>query len=89
MPHTVKVSSVVLDTRVYQEGALDETVRALLLFFGAHCYSPAFPELIVPAVMQLKLFSKATQVQKNVFHSVYRNPRLEDTDLSTRTTLEL
>ncbi|KAJ1468119.1 Noc2p family-domain-containing protein [Baffinella frigidus] len=63
MPHTVKVSSVVLDTRVYQEGALDETVRALLLFFGAHCYSPAFPELIVPAVMQLKLFSKATQLK--------------------------
>ena len=67
MPHTVKVSSVVLDTRVYQEGALDETVRALLLFFGAHCYSPAFPELIVPAVMQLKLFSKATQVKKMFF----------------------
>ncbi|EKX36874.1 hypothetical protein GUITHDRAFT_78618, partial [Guillardia theta CCMP2712] len=60
----IKVSKTVLSTRLYQEAAFEETLKTLVLFYGSCCYSPSFPELVVPCIMQLRLFAKATQVSR-------------------------
>jgi hypothetical protein len=56
--------SQVLSSRLYQETALEETLKGLLLFLSSCCYSSAFPEIIVQVVMQLRVFAKATQVNR-------------------------
>ena len=52
----------VLATRTYQDASLQASMEALMLFAGASAYNAGFPEMVVPMVMQLKLFAKATQV---------------------------
>ena len=53
-----------LATRTYQDAALANSLDALLLFAGASSYCVGFPELVVPIVMQLKLFARSTQVAR-------------------------
>ena len=60
----MKVNKNVLATRTYQDAALSNSLESLMLFAGASSYCAGFPELVVPIVMQLKLFAKSTQVTK-------------------------
>ena len=56
------MGKAVLATRTYQDASLQASLEALMLFAGASAYNAGFPEMVVPMVMQLKLFAKATQV---------------------------
>ena len=57
-----QVGKAVLATRTYQDASLQASLDALMVFAGASAYNAGFPEMVVPMVMQLKLFAKATQV---------------------------
>ena len=56
-----QVGKAVLATRTYQDASLQASLDALMVFAGASAYNAGFPEMVVPMVMQLKLFAKATQ----------------------------
>lgn len=47
-----------LGTKTYHSGVLDLTIAQLFSFFSSHASSIAFPELVVPAIMQLKRVCK-------------------------------
>lgn len=56
--------SQVLTSRIYQEGAFEETLKGILIFLSSACYSPAFPEVIFQIVTTLRQFAKATTVNR-------------------------
>ena len=70
--HPKQVNKNVLATRTYQDAALANSLDALMLFAGASSYCAGFPELVVPIVMQLKLFARSTQVAR--FRRQVRTP---------------
>ena len=54
----------VLASRLYQEGAFEETLKGILIYLSSACYSPAFPEIIFQVVTTLRQFAKATSVNR-------------------------
>jgi nucleolar complex protein 2 len=54
----------VLASRLYQEGAFEETLKGILIYLSSACYSPAFPEIIFQVVTTLRQFAKATTVNR-------------------------
>ncbi|KAG4099925.1 Noc2-domain-containing protein [Neocallimastix lanati (nom. inval.)] len=65
----IKANKSYLHTRVYQDGLAEETLSLLLHFYAQSSNSIAFPELVIPAQIQLKRFikkSKNIKVNKQV-----------------------
>eukprot|EP00833_Pecoramyces_ruminatium_P001290 jgi/Orpsp1_1/1175322/evm.model.c7180000053405.1 len=65
----IKANKSYLHTRVYQDGLAEETISLLLHFYAQSSNSIAFPELVIPAQIQLKRFikkSKNIKVNKQV-----------------------
>ncbi|GES87199.1 ribosome assembly protein noc2 [Rhizophagus clarus] len=64
-----------LRTSVYQEGICEELTEILLEYYASFCLSIAFPELIIPAVFQIKRFiknSKKFKINKQFQHLVQK-----------------
>ncbi|CAB4377191.1 uncharacterized protein OCT59_006261 [Rhizophagus irregularis] len=64
-----------LHTSVYQEGICEELTEILLEYYASYCLSIAFPELIIPAVFQIKRFikdSKKFKINKQFQHLVQK-----------------
>ncbi|RIA95825.1 Noc2p family-domain-containing protein [Glomus cerebriforme] len=53
-----------LRTTVYQGGICEELTEVLLEYYASFCLSIAFPELIIPAVFQIKRFIKDSKKLK-------------------------
>ena len=51
----LKISKQALGTRVFQDGVISQFFELLLQHYESNSYSVAFPELIVPAVVHLKV----------------------------------
>ena len=49
----IKVSKAVLNTQAFQDVVLDNLVELMVQYFSAHALSIAFPELAVPAAVQV------------------------------------
>jgi len=65
----IKANKSYLHTRIYQDGLAEETLSLLLCFYAQSSNSIAFPELVIPAQIQLKRFikkSKNIKVNKQV-----------------------
>ena len=52
---TLHASKTALVSKTFQEYAFAEAMRLLLQHMSIYSYSPAFPEMIVPIVLQLKV----------------------------------
>jgi nucleolar complex protein 2 len=62
----IRAPNTYLGTRTYYNGLLEEVIHLLYEFFSVHALSIAFPELAVPAIVQLKKISKnGTDFAKN------------------------
>ncbi|KAG9297632.1 hypothetical protein G9A89_011147 [Geosiphon pyriformis] len=62
-----------LGTRIYQDGICEELVDIMLEYYGSFCLSIAFPELAIPAIVQLKRHikkSKNSKFNKQLHHLV-------------------
>ncbi|CAG8458837.1 11287_t:CDS:10 [Funneliformis caledonium] len=57
----LKAPKSYLRTTVYQDGVCEELTELLLEYYASFCLSIAFPELIIPAVFQIKRFIKASK----------------------------
>jgi len=57
----IKANKSYLHTRIYQDGLAEETVSLLLNFYAQSSNSIAFPELVIPAQIQLKRFIKKSR----------------------------
>ncbi|KAJ3287517.1 Nucleolar Complex 2 protein [Borealophlyctis nickersoniae] len=65
----IRAPNPYLGTRAYQIGVAEEAVSLLFDYYGSFALSIAFPELAVPAILQLKRFvkrSKNFQVNKQI-----------------------
>ncbi|KND00855.1 mRNA-binding ribosome synthesis protein NOC2 [Spizellomyces punctatus DAOM BR117] len=65
----IKAPNSYLGTRPYQTGLVEEIVNLLFDFYGAFALSVSFPELAVPAILQLKRYvkkSKNLQINKQL-----------------------
>ncbi|KAJ3010253.1 Nucleolar Complex 2 protein [Thoreauomyces humboldtii] len=65
----IKAPNAYLATRTYQIGLVEEVVSLLFDYYGAFARSISFPELAVPALLQLKRYikrSKNFQVNKQI-----------------------
>ncbi|RIB18694.1 Noc2p family-domain-containing protein [Gigaspora rosea] len=51
---TLKTPKVYLHTKVYQDGICDELVELLFEYYSCYSLSIAFPELAIPAIIQVK-----------------------------------
>ena len=59
--HNIKVNQAYLGTRVYQDGLTEQFIELTAEFFGLYAKNVAFPELITPAVLGLKRFTKKSK----------------------------
>jgi nucleolar complex protein 2 len=50
-----------LQTRVYQDGLIEEAIHLLFDIYSSQVLSISFPELIIPGVIQLKRLSKSSK----------------------------
>lgn len=57
----IRAPKAYLHTKVYQDSICDELVELLVEFYTAHCLSIAFPELAIPAIIQIKRFMKRSK----------------------------
>jgi len=57
----IKANKSYLRTRIYQDGLAEETLSLLLCFYAQSSNSIAFPELVIPAQIQLKRFLKKSK----------------------------
>ncbi|KAJ3043715.1 Nucleolar Complex 2 protein [Rhizophlyctis rosea] len=57
----IKAPNPYLGTRTYQNGVVEEVVNLLFDYYGAFALSIAFPELAVPAILQLKRYAKKSK----------------------------
>ncbi|CAI2162807.1 7296_t:CDS:10 [Funneliformis geosporum] len=57
----LKAPKSYLRTTVYQDGVCEELTELLLEYYASFCLSIAFPELIIPAVSQIKRFIKVSK----------------------------
>ncbi|TPX54102.1 hypothetical protein PhCBS80983_g06059 [Powellomyces hirtus] len=65
----IKAPNQYLGTRTYQVGIVEQVVSLLFDYYGAFALSISFPELAVPALLQLKRYvkrSKNFQVNKQI-----------------------
>lgn len=65
----IKAPNAYLGTRPYQVGLAEEIVNLLFDFYGAFALSISFPELAIPAILQLKRYikrSKNFQINKQL-----------------------
>jgi len=51
----LKISKQALGTRVFQDGVISQFHELLLQHYASNAYSVSFPELVVPAIVQLKV----------------------------------
>ncbi|KAJ3120153.1 Nucleolar Complex 2 protein [Physocladia obscura] len=58
---TLKAPAQILGTRTYQTGIVDELVQLLTEYYDCFALSIAFPELVVPAVVQLRRWVKRSR----------------------------
>ena len=72
--HNIKVNQAYLGTKVYQDGLCEQFIELNSEFFGLYAKSIAFPELITPAVLGLKRFTKKS---KNVKFNKQLNQLIE------------
>ncbi|RLV95433.1 Nucleolar complex protein 2 [Spathaspora sp. JA1] len=56
--HNIKVNQAYLGTRVYQDGLCEQFIELTSEFFGLYSKSIAFPELVTPAILTLRRFTK-------------------------------
>jgi nucleolar complex protein 2 len=55
-----------LGTKAYHQGLVEEVIHLLFEYYACNCKSIGFPELAVPAVVQLKRMMKnSTDFTKN------------------------
>ncbi|CAX40090.1 nucleolar complex protein, putative [Candida dubliniensis CD36] len=59
--HNIKVNQAYLGTRVYQDGLCEQFIELSGEFFGLYTKSIAFPELVTPAVLELRRFVKKSK----------------------------
>ncbi|KAJ3048314.1 Nucleolar Complex 2 protein [Rhizophlyctis rosea] len=57
----IKTANSYLGTRTYQNGVVEEVVNLLFDYYGAFALSIAFPELAIPAILQLKRYAKKSK----------------------------
>ncbi|KAJ3152061.1 Nucleolar Complex 2 protein [Geranomyces variabilis] len=57
----IKAPNQYLGTRTYQVGVVEQVVSLLFEYYGAFALSISFPELAVPAVLQLKRYTKRSK----------------------------
>ncbi|KAJ3135933.1 Nucleolar Complex 2 protein [Geranomyces variabilis] len=57
----IKAPNQYLGTRTYQVGVAEQVVSLLFEYYGAFALSISFPELAVPAVLQLKRYTKRSK----------------------------
>ncbi|CAG8455292.1 10089_t:CDS:10 [Paraglomus occultum] len=57
----LKAPKSYLHTRVYQDGLIEELVRVMGEYYGGQCLSIAFPELAIPAIVQIKRHVKKSK----------------------------
>lgn len=72
--HNIKVNQAYLGTKIYQDGLCEQFIELASEFFGLYAKSIAFPELITPAVLGLKRFTKKS---KNVKFNKQLNQLIE------------
>ncbi|KAJ2999230.1 Nucleolar Complex 2 protein [Globomyces sp. JEL0801] len=54
----IRVPNTYIGTKTYHNGLVDEVVHLLFRYYSAHAFSIAFPELAIPAIIQLKRMVK-------------------------------
>ncbi|KAI9207968.1 Noc2p family-domain-containing protein [Polychytrium aggregatum] len=59
--HSIKAPNNYLGTRVYQNNVVDEVVGLMSDYFASFALSISFPELVVPAIIQIKRFVKKSK----------------------------
>lgn len=64
--YVVRVPTSYLKTRTLADGLSEEVAFALLEYFAAHSKSIAFPEVVLPAMITIKRFVKASSSPKLV-----------------------
>ncbi|CAG8529719.1 4399_t:CDS:10 [Ambispora gerdemannii] len=57
----LKAPKCYLHTRAYQDGICEEIIDVLLEYYACFCLSVAFPELVVPAIVQIKRHIKKSK----------------------------
>lgn len=62
--HNIRANKSYIGTRIYQDGVCDELVDLVGEFFVLHSKSIAFPELAVPAIINLRRFTKRSKNAK-------------------------
>ncbi|KAG7662645.1 NOC2 [[Candida] subhashii] len=62
--HNIKVNQAYLGTRVFQDGLCEQFLELTSEFFGLYSKSIAFPELVTPAILTLRRFSKKSRNAK-------------------------
>ncbi|KAI5954429.1 NOC2 [Candida jiufengensis] len=72
--HNIKVNQAYLGTRIYQEGLCEQFIELTSEFFGVYAKNIAFPELITPAVLSLRRFTKKS---KNIKFNKQLNQLIE------------
>lgn len=65
----IKVNNNLMGTRVLNDGIILETIRLLGEYYATQESSLAYPELVLPCLVQLKKFSKQQQQLKNTVGS--------------------
>ncbi|KAK7004747.1 nucleolar complex protein 2 [Biomphalaria glabrata] len=58
----LKFSKAQLNEKAFKDGIIDQLYEHLLESFNTYAHSVSFPELIVPAVVQMKLFLKKCKI---------------------------
>ena len=59
---SLKLPAQALKTKKFQDDVVDEALEILAQHFATHSTSISFPELVAPAVFQLKIFVRTTRV---------------------------
>ncbi|ORX89450.1 Noc2-domain-containing protein [Basidiobolus meristosporus CBS 931.73] len=62
----LKVPKAYEHTRVYQDGVLEELGELIMSYYCSHALSIAFPELVLPGIVQLKRYIKRSKNVKFV-----------------------
>ncbi|EGW34145.1 uncharacterized protein SPAPADRAFT_54330 [Spathaspora passalidarum NRRL Y-27907] len=59
--HNIKANQAYLGTRVFQDGLCEQFIELTSEFFGLYAKSIAFPELVTPAILSLRRFTKKSK----------------------------
>ncbi|KAI5962492.1 NOC2 [Candida pseudojiufengensis] len=62
--HNIKVNQAYLGTKIFQDGICEQFIELTFEFFGVYAKNIAFPELVTPAVLSLKRFTKKSKNAK-------------------------